>query len=73
MANKKFSKISKAARSLARLRWQEDPVMRLAARYGNRGRLQAVSRGKVVGTLRGVGMDEHGLRLFFKALKTAEA
>ena len=48
MANKKFSKISKAARSLARLRWQEDPVMRLAARYGNRGRLQAVSRGKVV-------------------------
>lgn len=72
MANKKFSKISRAARSLARLRWPKDPVMRLAARYGTRETLQADVDGKNV-PIRAIGLDEHGLRLFFKALKKEEA
>ncbi len=72
MANKKSSKISKAARSLARLRWPKDPVMRLAARYGTRETLQVDADGKTV-AMRTIGFDEHSLRQFFEAVKKAEA
>ena len=50
----------------------EDIVMRLAARYGTRETLQADVDGKIV-AIRTIGMDEHGLRLFFKALKKLES
>ena len=65
--------LSEHGRNLANHRWIKDPVMRLAARYGKRARLQARSRGKVVGTIKGVGFDERSLRRFFRALKKAEA
>ena len=69
---KKKSFLSCCGRSLARLRWPKDPVMRLAARYGTRTTLQADVDGKTV-AIRAIGLDEHGLRLFFNALKKAEA
>ncbi len=69
---KKKSFLSRCGRSLARLRWPKDPVMRLAARYGTRETLQVDADGKTV-AMRTIGFDEDSLRQFFEALKKAEA
>lgn len=50
---------------------EEDPVMRLAARYGTRETLQVDADGKTV-PIRTIGFDEHSLRQFFEALKRGE-